>query len=143
MEPGWVWYDGPRRLLFCVRCTTALRPGGASVGAHFRAAHRVRGEALAAVTAYAATLPLCDPHTAPLPDDGSAPLPRLPRLAGYRCLRRGCGYRTTNRTKVSHHACAGAGQDGKGWGRATLQAFARGRYARYWIVADDEANGDT
>jgi hypothetical protein len=138
--PEGLFYLAEEQILVCTTCQTGIRPG--RMGArHLRDIHQWKGERLQTAVSYISTRQLRDPHTVDLPANGRAVIPALGRpWPGYRC--RSCPYLSRSQKLVRVHI----GQAGhrredereKGWERTRLQTFLRGRYARYWIVADEE-----
>ena len=95
----------PARVLICVDCKAAVRPGP-NVAQHFRKTHEIRGDELQGVLELARALAetvasdggLQDPYVAELPADGSEPVPQLAIQAGLRCTA--CRYLTTNEKRM-------------------------------------------
>ncbi|KAJ4175798.1 hypothetical protein NW767_015667 [Fusarium falciforme] len=125
------------QILICLLCKFAIGPGK-SIVQHFRKMHRFKGDELQRVISFCSGRSFQDPTTVPLPNHQSKPIPELPRLRGHSC--ESCEYLTMNRKNILSHCSQlkhGAQQVGeRGWKDVTIQTFAKGKYARYWIVEE-------
>ena len=135
VQPEELCYLDRYRVLVCIPCKTAIRPGR-NGGTHFRNTHQWTKERLQRALSYISTLRLEDPHQIELPRKRSDPIPQLAILKGFSYL--GCDYLTINRKNIINH-CSKTPYStaGERWRGVELQTFSQGRYARYWIVGPD------
>lgn len=105
---GYLHYDASHRVVVCRRCQSCLVPGGGSVERHLRGApHRLLGEELKALVAYATALKLRDVSALKRekPREPVAPLEHLQIRPGFRCLL--CGpddaFHTTHLPRMRDH----------------------------------------
>lgn len=123
------------QILLCLICKAALQPGK-GISSHLRKTHSIKGETLKKRIKHYSTLPMQDPTTIPLPDNGSQRIPQLPVYNGFQCKH--CPYLTINNKNIIHH-CSQQGHNGEeagkqGWDYALLQTFTSGRWTQYWTV---------
>ncbi|KAK1659817.1 hypothetical protein BDP55DRAFT_536264, partial [Colletotrichum godetiae] len=125
------------RMLICRKCKAAIRPGS-SIESHFRHEHQLKGEVLRDIKDYYSCSDLADPKVDALPGDGGSAIEQLDVLRGYRCSA--CRYLTTARDNITRHwREAGHTATGPKSTEVRLQTWMRGKYARYWMVGNDEA----
>jgi hypothetical protein len=138
--PDGLLYYEEHQILLCLTCHAGIRPGGASE-THLRNVHQWKGKKLEAALSYISTLQLQDPGTVDLPPNGSTAIPELgPPLTGYSC--RSCDYLTSSWDKlVEHLRRQRHSREGESWEKVKIQTFSHGRCARYWIVTEEEEEG--
>jgi superfamily II DNA or RNA helicase len=127
-------------MLVCRLCNSAVRPSD-GIERHFRA-HKVKGQVLADIKNYFASMELNDPLVAELPVDGSKPIDVLRVLHGYSCTQ--CRFLTTARDNIRRHQrTAEHGSDSQQWVEVQLQSWSwqQRRHMRYWIVSGGSAEG--
>jgi len=118
-------------ILLCRLCPAGVRPGE-GIERHLRDEHQVKGRILREIIYQYSDAALNDPVTGTLPEDGSPAIPQLPVLGGFSCDD--CRFFTKARDNVVRHRKS-AGHDGPGgWTQVDMQAWSKGRYARYWRV---------
>lgn len=133
--PSGLFYLTEYRILLCLHCKAAVRPGKA-IEAHWRNVHQWTGHHLQEVLAYAATLTLQDPHTIRMPAQ-CALIPQLPTFPGYSCS--GCNYLTRSRKCRERHDREQSHPESEaGWIQVRLQTFSHGRFAKYWTIPDED-----
>ncbi|KAH7010651.1 uncharacterized protein B0I36DRAFT_257344 [Microdochium trichocladiopsis] len=132
------------RVLLCVSCRVGIRPDD-GIRLHFWRTHRVKGEALRQIVDYSyAAEPIANPHTVPLPTDGSPQIEQLLAIDGFSCSD--CRFLTTSRKLIRVHRSQ-AGHDhttscrgsNSGWNEVRLQTLSPRSYARYWVVEQGHA----
>jgi hypothetical protein len=125
------------QVLCCRLCSTAIRPRKGIEG-HFRGEHGLRGPVLKEVMLLYGDSDLADPATAALPADGSR-LPEFPVSQGFSC--NDCRFFTKAYDNIVRHRRGAGHTSPNGWSKVSIQAWSRGRYARYWRVDPEEDSG--
>ena len=117
LVPSQISYLTSYRLVICVDCQTAVRPGNRGER-HWRQIHQLGGRPLKALLSYVSTLDCRDPNEIELPPRGVRAIPELGTpFAGFSCPD--CAFLTTNKKKWQSHAS----QTGhRGSGRAAQYA---------------------
>jgi hypothetical protein len=123
------------RILICLICRTAVRPGEA-IESHFRRTHRLKGERLKAVKVLHSGWLLQDPLTMAPMDNKSRIIPELEVQHGYSC--KACIYFTISRDNVLKHysqrhpELAKSGE--RNYEEVSLQTWMKGKFVQYWTV---------
>ncbi|KAJ3454446.1 hypothetical protein MRS44_018340 [Fusarium solani] len=125
------------RVLVCLICKTAVRPGEA-IESHFRRQHFLKGDKLKAVKTLHSGWLLLDPAAMAPMDNESQVIPELAVQHGFSC--KACIYLTISRDNLLKHCCQRHPELAKSGGRnhkeVSLQTWMKGKFVQYWTVLD-------